>query len=154
MVNELNIKQRYVVTGDVGPDAKKVKEAPQAFTKVRKKIRDRCDNCYIPDCWCLISSTDNGQIYVPPQFFEGLSKKGRAIQIKQLLFRWAYDRSPPVGQSIWNICKHKNCINPAHFITRTWKPTYEDVSRMVLRAWITWEQAEKWYGYEGTEEQE
>ena len=144
MVNEFSIQIPFV-TGEG-------KEKPPALSRIIKKIRDRCEVCYIADCWNFISPDDDGQIYLPHQFFRGLSRRGKAVQIKQVLYRFAYDRSPPVGQTLRNVCGHPRCQNPAHFITKTWKPTYEEVFKMVSRGWLSWDQAEEWYGIDGTEE--
>jgi hypothetical protein len=140
MVNEFSIE---VAFEDGKPE-------PVAMSRILKEIRDRVDTCRVPQCWKLIDPHDDGQIYLPHQFFRG--QKGKAVQIKQALFRMTYNKSPPVGQQIRNICGNPRCRNPAHFITKTWKPTYEEVFKMVSRGWLTWDQAEGWYGIDGTKE--
>jgi hypothetical protein len=135
MVNEFEIQVKH----ELGS------EEPVVMWRIFKKVKDRCDVCRIPQCWLLKYPGDDGQIYLPRQFFRN-ARRGKAVTIKQALFRLAYNESPPVGQPLRNICDGGPlCVNPAHLVTRTWRPTYAQIFKMVGRGWLTWEQADEWY---------
>jgi hypothetical protein len=121
---------------------------------VRKHIRDRCNECFVPRCWLLSDPDDNGRMYLSRKYFidEPANKKGRFVQIRQFLFQTTFHKSAPLMRHITTRCGFRNCINPAHYEVGNWQPSASDIEYMIRNNWITREQAHAWYGGGGNDE--
>lgn len=112
--------------------------------KLTKQIRDRCDRCYVPDCWTLKDPNDKGQIFLSKKLIT--TGKWRKAQIRHVLFQSTYGEPVPIGRVIRMRCGNKRCINPAHYSVSGWRPPWEVMHRMIDElGWITEEQAKEWY---------
>jgi hypothetical protein len=115
-------------------------------TELAKMLRDRCYNCYTSDCWVPKDyEIDKGQMYLPHYYFNN-AKRGRYVQIRQVLFQIAYQEPPPRGRKIHMHCGTPGCVNPGHAYVRGWKPSWPALEDMInRRGWLTEEQAKEWF---------
>src|SRR5665647_3753922 len=97
--------------------------------KLTKQIRDRCDRCYVADCWTLKDPKDKGQIFLSKKYLT--SGKWRKVQIRQVLFQIVYGEPAPIGRVIKMRCKNRRCINPSHYSISGWTPPWPVMHRMI-----------------------
>lgn len=110
---------------------------------LRKKIRDRCHECFVPRCWLLKDKNDDGQIYLEKPLVEG--SKGEHVQLRRLLFLNEYKQLPPLGRVIKMRCGRKQCINPAHMRVKGFEPSYQKVYAMIERNLLSPDDLERYY---------
>ena len=112
--------------------------------ELAKTLSERCNGCYSSDCWPLKEGNENGQMYLPHYYFAN-AKRGRYVQIKQVLFQIAYNEPVPRGRKIHNYCETHGCMNPGHFYVRGWRPDAVSIHDLIdRRGWLTDEQALEW----------
>ena len=116
--------------------------------RITKQIRDRCDKCYVADCWTLKNENDKGQIYVSKKLTT--NGKPRKAQIRQFLFFVVYGEAPPVGRVIRMACGNNRCVNPGHMRVVGWRHPWDAISHLIETGWLTKEQAEKWFSAEAS----
>ena len=143
MVNTFSIKDGAIQ----GTDNISCKATDDFF----KCIRDRTKICRKPTCWELKDPKDNGQIYLPRQFFN--ERRGRQVQIRQALFQLIFQVPAPVGRKIMMACGNKRCLNPLHMRVAGWKIPWCDLERYLVEnnpdvGWITRDQAKLYHGYD------
>jgi hypothetical protein len=113
--------------------------------ELAKMLRDRCEKCYTSDCWVPKDKKGKGQMFLPHYYFTN-TKRGRYVQIRQVLFQIAYQEPPPLGRKIHMHCETPGCVNPGHMYVKGWSPRWEAVHDMIdRRGWLTEEQAKEWF---------
>jgi hypothetical protein len=92
-------------------------------------VRDRTVEFQVPRCWILKDPHDKGGIYLPRQFFN--ERRGRQVQIRQVLFQLFYQTPPPLGRALQMACEHKLCQNPLHVKIRGWQAPWPIVEAYI-----------------------
>lgn len=133
MVNSFTIK------GDVVFGSTHTRQTDEFF----KCVRDRTNECKVPRCWTLKDPRDKGGIYLTKHFFN--ERRGRQVQIRQVLFQLVYQEPAPIGRAIQMACGDKRCVNPMHMKVAGWQPPWP-VLEKYMGIWITRSQAEQFYG--------
>jgi len=118
-------------------------KSERAATDMRKQIRDRCVECFVPRCWTLKDPSDDGQFNLKGELVKG--GKRERVQLRRLLFLLEYKELPPLGRQISMRCDDMLCINPAHMRVKGFEPSYRKVYNMIDREILTIGQAKEWY---------
>jgi hypothetical protein len=133
MVNTFSLKRDIVVDGTLPHSA-----------ELFKAVRDRTIQCRVPTCWELKDPKDQGSIFLPHQFFN--SRRGRQVQLRQVLFQLIYGEPAPIGRSIRMACGNKRCVNPMHMKVTGWSPPWGIIEKYIGVGWINRTDAEQYYG--------
>jgi hypothetical protein len=111
--------------------------------ELRKQIKDRCTECYVPRCWLLKNPNDDGQINLKKKLV--LGGKRERVQIRRLLFLMTF-KELPIGRTLKPICKNSRCCNPAHMTYIGWDgPSYKKTYELIEKEYLTLEQAREWF---------
>jgi hypothetical protein len=122
-------------------DSFRIKEDRDYYkTQLRKQVRDRTKECYVPRCWELKDKKDKGAIYLHRK----ITKPPRHVQLRRLLFLRAWDEVPD-GHRLTMRCGNDRCINPTHATYPGFWPHADIVHKLIDKMWLTDEEAKDWF---------